>query len=46
MTGSETHEEENLKKVELSKFQNVIVEKSYFYTNADDAESRKAYVMQ
>ena len=45
MTGSETHEEENSKKVELSKFQNVIVEKSYFYTNTDDAEARKAYVM-
>ena len=46
MIGSETHEEENSKKVELSKFQNVIVEKSYFYTNEDDAEPRKAYVMQ
>ena len=45
MTGSETHEEENSKKVELSKFQNVIVEKTCFYTNEDDAEPRKAYVM-
>lgn len=45
MAGSKTHEEEKSKKVALSKFQNVIVEKTYFCTNADDAEPRKAYVM-